>query len=279
MRPNKCIAPLLTSTWLVLALVLAMQLHPHAPLPRSLTGVVAMCVGFSLAFLGHRLVRPATILSGFALGAVLGYVVVDDSRSDAPSSSTTSHWLAFALGGATFAVAAGCVHRLGVSFLGLFTGALVASQFQASLGYVIAPANTDVVFVVLVIVCGAAATALALARTAAFDTPATACAGAILAIYGVGQLLGGYPTAVVTLHKLLVGDRTSQPVAPAWWGYLAATILLASAGVLAQRHAQRPRHQAAALKATCVVVGEDDDVCWSPSWHPVESNRSDTSVA
>ncbi|KAF0699290.1 Aste57867_10132 [Aphanomyces stellatus] len=204
---------------------------------------VAIAVGLVLVFLGYKLIRPAMFISAFAVGAVLSFVIFENAFRD-KSYVDTACWIAFAVGGLLLGALVVCLYPVGVFLLGAFAGLLLATQLQTSFGYAIAPAHENIVFIVLLVVCGLLCGALALWIERPFFIVATSWSGAIAAVWGIGYFAGGYPNAA-NLQKHMSGDKWVYDVPNAWWGYLAGTVVLALIGMWVQfRNTPQPQPQA-----------------------------------
>ncbi|KAF0683294.1 hypothetical protein As57867_024569, partial [Aphanomyces stellatus] len=211
----------------------------------------AIAVGLALVFLGYKLIRPAMFISAFAVGAVLSFVIFENAFRD-KSYVDTACWIAFAVGGLLLGALVVCLYPVGVFLLGAFAGLLLATQLQTSFGYAIAPAHENIVFIVLLVVCGLLCGALALWIERPFFIVATSWSGAIAAVWGIGYFAGGYPNAA-NLQKHMSGDKWVYDVPNAWWGYLAGTVVLALIGMWVQFRYYPAQQQS---QASQVVVGQ-----------------------
>ncbi|KAF0699288.1 Aste57867_10130 [Aphanomyces stellatus] len=190
---------------------------------------VSIAVGLALVLCGYKLIRPAMFISGFAVGSIVCFVLFERAFRD-KSYVATACWVAFAVGGLLLGALVVVLYPVGVFLVGAFAGLLLATQFQTSFGYAISKSHPEVVFVVLLVLCGVVGGALAVKIERPFLIVATAWAGAVATAWGIGYFAGGYPNAGSLPRHV---DGTTY-IPGAWWGYLGGQVAVAMLGMALQ---------------------------------------------
>jgi len=187
-----------------------------------IVGVVAILVGLGICFLGYRLVKVVLAVCGFAVGAMLGFVV-----ANAAGATNEVALIAALLGAVIGAVLSAAVYKFGIFLLGAAAGAGLGSMLGSSLGGN-GQAIAAVAGAVLVGVLAVVAQRVVIILTTAFG-------GSWLAARGGTALLAGQ---AFDLGDLLGGSSTAQSAGTVLNLVLVVWILLGVAGAVVQFRAK-----------------------------------------
>ncbi|RHY49784.1 hypothetical protein DYB38_001199 [Aphanomyces astaci] len=208
---------------------------------------IAIAAGLFLTFFGHKLIRPAMFLAGFAIGSIFGFIAAEKIFREKEYVETAC-WISFAVGGLIVGALVICLYKLGIFLVGAYAGLLLATQLQTSFGYAIYPSDPKIVLIVLMVVCGLVCGFVAVKLERPALIIATAWAGAVMCVWGIGFFAGHYPnTTNLKQHADAKGDWHVN-VPNEWWGYLAGSVALALLGMFVQFR-RRPAGQESAAAA------------------------------
>ncbi|KAG9402466.1 hypothetical protein AC1031_007080 [Aphanomyces cochlioides] len=237
----------------------------------SVVAAIAIGAGVIVAFFGYKLFRPVLFICGFAVGSVIFYLIAEKVFKN-QSYVLTAAWICFVAGGLVVGATVMCIWNIGVFMVGAAAGILLAFLVNTTVGFRIWPANPDGMLYILIAGLGLLGGFLARCLERPFLIVATSFFGATAAVWGVGYFAGKYPSGS-DLEALRdnVTDSSSNTtyiysISPAWWGYLAATVVLFLLATFIQcnktafgihhRRRQQPPAQNYQLAATPVVHGQ-----------------------
>ncbi|ETV95946.1 hypothetical protein H310_10606 [Aphanomyces invadans] len=203
---------------------------------------IAIAAGFTAVFLGYRLIRPAIFLAGFAIGSVFCFVVSERVFRDKAYVDAAS-WVAFVVGGLIVGSLVVWLYKVGIFLVGAFAGLLLATQIHTSFGHSFNPSDPHVALIVLLVVCGLACGAVAVMIERPSLIVATAWAGAVTGVWGIGYFAGNYPNAARLKQHADAKGAWHVDVPVEWWGYLAGSVVLAFVGMFVQFRDQRSRQE------------------------------------
>jgi hypothetical protein len=196
---------------------------------------IAIGVGLAVATCGYRLLRPAMFACGFLVGGyilstIVHYIV------DGKSYENTAWWISFIVGGAIVGSLVVAIYNAGIFLIGAAGGVFLATLINTSFGYRIYPSDPTtgllVLAIVLAIICGV----LAFKIEKMALIVATALAGSVLTVNGLGYFIGDFPTTTdleAYRSKDSAGDWVYD-IPDAWWGYLAGILALFVLSLLVQ---------------------------------------------
>ncbi|RHY25430.1 hypothetical protein DYB32_008315 [Aphanomyces invadans] len=228
---------------------------------------LAIAAGFTAVFFGYRLIRPAVFLAGFAIGSIVCFIASERIFRE-KTYVETACWIAFALGGFILGLLVVWLYKVGIFLVGAFAGLLLATQLHTSFGYAIYPSDPQVVLIIFLVVFGLICGIVAVKIERPFLIVATAWAGAVTGVWGIGFFAGHYPnTANLKEHADAKGDWHVN-VPDEWWGYLAGSIVLALLGMYVQFRQNPPP----ADPLTGPVVADHQPVAYVTVTTPVKGD-------
>jgi len=193
----------------------------------SIAAVLAIVIGIAVAFFGYKLFKPVLFISGFVVGAMVGFLVAERIFKN-QSYITTASWITAIICGIILGAIVICVFQLGVFLIGAAAGILLAFALNTSFGYKIWPSNPTGMLYILLVVLALLFGWLALRLERPFIIVATSLCGAIATVWGIGYFAGKYPSGqdLESWRIQLADGNYEYKIGNEWWGYMAGTILL-----------------------------------------------------
>ncbi|OQR84734.1 hypothetical protein ACHHYP_12992 [Achlya hypogyna] len=207
----------------------------HGDVAPSVLAGVAIGLGLIVAIAGYKLFRPVLFVSGFIVGAVPAYLLAEVLFKNA-SYEATACWISFVAGGVLAGAAVLCLWRLGIFIIGAAAGVLLAFVCNTSFGYKLWPSNPSGMLYVLIVVLALVGGLLARWLERPMLIVATSFFGAASCVWGVGYFAGGYPSGnhLEALRTQSANGTYAFAIGGAWWGYMAATLILFVLGMFVQ---------------------------------------------
>ncbi|KAF0684918.1 Aste57867_23162 [Aphanomyces stellatus] len=201
----------------------------------SIIAAIAIGAGIVIAGFGYKLFRPVLFICGFAVGAVLFYLLAERVFKN-QAYMITAAWICFVVGGLLVGATVVCIWKVGVFMVGAAAGILLAFLLNTSGMYKLWPSNPNGMLYLLIVGLGLLGGFLARYLERPFLIIATSFFGATAAVWGVGFFAGSYPSGsdLESLRVELADGKFSYSISEAWWGYIAATAVLFLAAMYMQ---------------------------------------------
>uniref|UniRef100_M4C6C7 Transmembrane protein 198 n=1 Tax=Hyaloperonospora arabidopsidis (strain Emoy2) TaxID=559515 RepID=M4C6C7_HYAAE len=201
----------------------------------AIAAAIAIICGLALTTCGYKLLRPAMFVCGFLVGgfivsSIVLYIV------DGQSYERLAFWIAFVIGGVVLGSLVVFIYNLGVFLIGAAGGVFLATLLNASFGYRLYPNDPSSGLFIMAIVLGLICGIIAYKVERLAIIVATALVGSVVLVNGVGYFIGDFPelTGIENYrHKDEKGDFVYD-VPKAWWGYLAAMLVVFCLGIVIQ---------------------------------------------
>ncbi|RHY94416.1 hypothetical protein DYB35_012246 [Aphanomyces astaci] len=192
----------------------------------SVVAGLSIGVGTIVALFGYKLFRPVLFVCGFAVGSVLFYLLAEKVFAN-QTYMVTAAWICFVVGGLIVGATVMCVWKLGVFMVGAAAGIVLAFLVNNTVGYKLWPSNPSGMLYILIVALGVLGGFLARCLERPFLIVATSFFGATAAVWGVGYFAGKYPSGsdLESLRVQVADGSFVYSISPAWWAYLAATVV------------------------------------------------------